>query len=122
MKAGAPLPWKTASILILGFLGLASASIYTNHFLVEFHKGGEADAQKLAAEYGFHGVRKVRSSLSFFLTKALPRSLFVHDDCRIPPGKVSQIHVHVFSSPSKIWGQEFSETLGVVIPMPHLGR
>lgn len=86
MKTGT-VPWcKTAGLFLLGFLRFASASqkaIYTNHFFVEFHKAGEAEAKQLAAEYGFNGVRKVRSPilLSFFLSLSLssPDHLVLHD-------------------------------------------
>uniref|UniRef100_G1K8P0 Neuroendocrine convertase 2 n=1 Tax=Anolis carolinensis TaxID=28377 RepID=G1K8P0_ANOCA len=62
MKAD-PVPrWKAGGLFLVGLLALASASdpaVYTNHFLVEFHHGGEAEAAQVAAAYGFHGVRKL---------------------------------------------------------------
>ncbi|XP_013913556.1 PREDICTED: neuroendocrine convertase 2 [Thamnophis sirtalis] len=62
MKTGTVPCCKTAGLFLLGFLRFASASqraIYTNHFFVEFHKAGEAEAKQLAAEYGFNGVKKL---------------------------------------------------------------
>lgn len=86
MKTGTVPCCKTAGLFLLGFLRFASASqkaIYTNHFFVEFHKAGEAEAKQLAAEYGFNGVRKVRSpfsSPSSFLSLSLsPDHLVMHD-------------------------------------------
>lgn len=109
MKADATLPWKTAGIFVLGFLRFASASepaVYTNHFLVEFHKGGEAEAKQLAAEYGFNGVRKVRSSLF----SQPSRLLIVHDGCRNPQAKLAG-SVHVSLGHRQGFRQEFWETL-----------
>ncbi|XP_048362398.1 neuroendocrine convertase 2 [Sphaerodactylus townsendi] len=62
MKADPVPSGKTAGLFFLGLLCLALASeraVYTNHFLVEIHKGAEAEAKQLAAEYGFSGVRKL---------------------------------------------------------------
>ncbi|KAJ8794434.1 hypothetical protein J1605_003201 [Eschrichtius robustus] len=36
----------------------AERPVFTNHFLVELHKGGEEEARQVAAEHGF-GVRKL---------------------------------------------------------------
>lgn len=65
MKGGRLTPWTVAGLFWLGLLLLASAEIavYTNHFWVELHRGGEPEAKQLAAEYGFSGVRKVRAAL-----------------------------------------------------------
>ncbi|KAJ1076540.1 hypothetical protein K5549_008239 [Capra hircus] len=36
----------------------AERPVFTNHFLVELHRGGEEEARQVAAEHGF-GVRKL---------------------------------------------------------------
>uniref|UniRef100_A0A674J745 Neuroendocrine convertase 2 n=1 Tax=Terrapene triunguis TaxID=2587831 RepID=A0A674J745_9SAUR len=61
MKGGCITPGTIAGLFCPGLLLLASAEIavYTNHFLVELHRGGEPEAKQLAAEYGFSGVRKL---------------------------------------------------------------
>uniref|UniRef100_A0A674JCD5 Neuroendocrine convertase 2 n=1 Tax=Terrapene triunguis TaxID=2587831 RepID=A0A674JCD5_9SAUR len=65
MKGGCITPGTIAGLFCPGLLLLASAEIavYTNHFLVELHRGGEPEAKQLAAEYGFSGVRKVRKAV-----------------------------------------------------------
>uniref|UniRef100_A0A8D0BCW7 Neuroendocrine convertase 2 n=1 Tax=Salvator merianae TaxID=96440 RepID=A0A8D0BCW7_SALMN len=87
MKAGAVPHWTAATLFLMGLLRFASASerpSYTNHFFVEFHKGGDADAKQLAAEYGFNGVRKlpfVEDGYHFFhtgLTKGRKRRSLHH--------------------------------------------
>lgn len=61
MPAGPPLlPAALLLLLLLLFLGApARGTVYTNHFLVELHGGGQAEAERVAAEHGFGGVRKV---------------------------------------------------------------
>lgn len=64
MPAGPPLlrgPFLLLFLLLfLLFLGApARGAVYTNHFLVELHGGGQAEAERVAAEHGFGGVRKV---------------------------------------------------------------
>ncbi|KAM6298424.1 neuroendocrine convertase 2 [Aegotheles albertisi] len=47
-------------LLLLLFLGApARGAVYTNHFLVELRGGGQAEAERVAAEHGFGGVRKL---------------------------------------------------------------
>ncbi|ELW69950.1 Neuroendocrine convertase 2 [Tupaia chinensis] len=59
MKGGCGSQWKVASGLLFCVMVFASAErpVFTNHFLVELHKGGEEEARQVAAEHGF-GVRK----------------------------------------------------------------
>lgn len=66
MKGGCVSQWKAASGLLFCVMVFASAErpVFTNHFLVELHKGGEEEARQVAAEHGF-GVRKVRPPLHF---------------------------------------------------------
>lgn len=66
MKGGCVSQWKVAAGLLFCVMVFASAKrpVFTNHFLVELHKGGEEEARQVAAEHGF-GVRKVRSPLHF---------------------------------------------------------
>uniref|UniRef100_A0A8B9ZFN4 Neuroendocrine convertase 2 n=1 Tax=Anas platyrhynchos TaxID=8839 RepID=A0A8B9ZFN4_ANAPL len=65
MPAGPPLLLLRGAFLLLLFLLLlflgspTRAAVYTNHFLVELHAGGQAEAERLAAEHGFGGVRKL---------------------------------------------------------------
>lgn len=60
MPAGPPLLPAALLVLLLLFLGApARGTVYTNHFLVELHGGGQAEAERVAAEHGFGGVRKV---------------------------------------------------------------
>uniref|UniRef100_A0A6I8PEE0 Neuroendocrine convertase 2 n=1 Tax=Ornithorhynchus anatinus TaxID=9258 RepID=A0A6I8PEE0_ORNAN len=65
MKGGCVKPRKTCGLLLLCALIFASAErpVFTNHFLIELHKGGEAEARRVAAEHGFSGVRKVKMAL-----------------------------------------------------------
>ncbi|XP_031360079.1 neuroendocrine convertase 2 [Lonchura striata] len=47
-------------LFLLHFLGApARGAVYTNHFLVELHDGGQAEAERVAAEHGFAGARKL---------------------------------------------------------------
>lgn len=61
MKGGRVSQWKAAAGLVACVLVFVSAErpVFTNHFLVELHKGGDEEARQVAAEHGF-GVRKVR--------------------------------------------------------------
>ncbi|KAF7477425.1 hypothetical protein GHT09_011501 [Marmota monax] len=61
MKGGCGSQWKAAAGLLFCVMVFASAEkpVFTNHFLVELHKGGEEEARQVAAEHGF-GVRKVK--------------------------------------------------------------
>ncbi|XP_054052233.1 neuroendocrine convertase 2 isoform X2 [Rissa tridactyla] len=69
MPAGPPLlrgPFLLLFLLLffLLFLGApALGAVYTNHFLVELHGGGQAEAERVAAEHGFGGVRKVKKAV-----------------------------------------------------------
>lgn len=79
MKGGCVFQWKAAAGLLFCVMVFASADrpVFTNHFLVELHKGGEEEARQVAAEHGF-GVRKVRPLLHFaccFKTGAALRNL-----------------------------------------------
>ncbi|KFO29032.1 Neuroendocrine convertase 2 [Fukomys damarensis] len=60
MKGGCGSQWQAAAGLLFCVMVSASAErpIFTNHFLVELHKGGEEEARQVAAEHGF-GVRKL---------------------------------------------------------------
>uniref|UniRef100_A0A8D0TPH4 Neuroendocrine convertase 2 n=1 Tax=Sus scrofa TaxID=9823 RepID=A0A8D0TPH4_PIG len=60
MKGGCVSQWKAAAGLLFCVTVFASAErpVFTNHFLVELHKGGEEEARQVAAEHGF-GVRKL---------------------------------------------------------------
>nr|XP_045050874.2 neuroendocrine convertase 2 isoform X2 [Desmodus rotundus] len=60
MKGGCVSQWKVAAGLLFCVMVFASAKrpVFTNHFLVELHKGGEEEARQVAAEHGF-GVRKL---------------------------------------------------------------
>ncbi|XP_012667860.1 neuroendocrine convertase 2 [Otolemur garnettii] len=60
MKGGCVSQWKAAAGLLFCAMVFASAErpVFTNHFLVELHKGGEEEARQVAAEHGF-GVRKL---------------------------------------------------------------
>ncbi|XP_029773457.1 neuroendocrine convertase 2 isoform X2 [Suricata suricatta] len=60
MKGGCVSQWKAAAGLLFCVMVFASAErpVFTNHFLVELHKGGEEEARQVAAEHGF-GVRKL---------------------------------------------------------------
>ncbi|XP_054985801.1 neuroendocrine convertase 2 isoform X2 [Sorex araneus] len=60
MKGGRVSQWKAAAGLLVCVMIFASAErpVFTNHFLVELHKGGEEEARQVAAEHGF-GVRKL---------------------------------------------------------------
>ncbi|XP_004686996.1 PREDICTED: neuroendocrine convertase 2 [Condylura cristata] len=51
---------KASAWLLFCVMVFASAerAVFTNHFLVELHKGGEEEARQVAAEHGF-GVRKL---------------------------------------------------------------
>lgn len=66
MKGGSFSQWKAAAGLLFCVMVFASAErpVFTNHFLVELHKGGEEEARQVAGEHGF-GVRKVRYPLHF---------------------------------------------------------
>lgn len=79
--------WKAAAGLLFCVMVFASAErpVFTNHFLVELHKGGEEEARQVAAEYGF-GVRKVRA-FAF-------RMLFLNGD------SPAQSHCRLASFPS----------------------
>ncbi|NWZ07850.1 NEC2 convertase, partial [Agelaius phoeniceus] len=62
MPPGPPL--LRGSLLLLLFLlhffgPPARGAVYSNHFLVELHDGGQAEAERVAAEHGFGGVRKL---------------------------------------------------------------
>ncbi|XP_031959513.1 neuroendocrine convertase 2 isoform X1 [Corvus cornix cornix] len=61
MPAGPPLLRGSLLLLfLLHFLGApARGAVYTNHFLVELYDGGQAEAERVAAEHGFGGVRKL---------------------------------------------------------------
>ncbi|XP_032910140.1 neuroendocrine convertase 2 [Catharus ustulatus] len=64
-------------LLLLHFLGApARGAVYTNHFLVELHGGGPAEAERVAAEHGFVGVRKLPflESGYFFYYNGLPKA------------------------------------------------
>ncbi|GAB0187720.1 neuroendocrine convertase 2 [Grus japonensis] len=71
MPAGPPLLRGALLLLLLLFLGApARGVVYTNHFLVELHGGGQAEAERVAAEHGFGGVRKKangKSDLSVYI-------------------------------------------------------
>ncbi|XP_063104726.1 neuroendocrine convertase 2 isoform X2 [Cavia porcellus] len=60
MKGGCGSQWPAAAGLLLCVMVSASSEgpVFTNHFLVELHKGGEDEARQVAAEHGF-GVRKL---------------------------------------------------------------
>ncbi|XP_011369584.1 neuroendocrine convertase 2 [Pteropus vampyrus] len=60
MKGGCFSRWKAAAGLLFCIMVFASAErpVFTNHFLVELHKGGEEEARQVAGEHGF-GVRKL---------------------------------------------------------------
>uniref|UniRef100_G1LFU2 Neuroendocrine convertase 2 n=1 Tax=Ailuropoda melanoleuca TaxID=9646 RepID=G1LFU2_AILME len=60
MKGGCISQCKAAAGLLFCVMVFASAErpVFTNHFLVELHKGGEEEARQVAAEHGF-GVRKL---------------------------------------------------------------
>uniref|UniRef100_A0A2K6JVH1 Neuroendocrine convertase 2 n=1 Tax=Rhinopithecus bieti TaxID=61621 RepID=A0A2K6JVH1_RHIBE len=60
MKGGCVSQWKAAAGFLFCVMVFASAErpVFTNHFLVELHKGGEDEARQVAAEHGF-GVRKL---------------------------------------------------------------
>uniref|UniRef100_A0A2I3RLF1 Neuroendocrine convertase 2 n=1 Tax=Pan troglodytes TaxID=9598 RepID=A0A2I3RLF1_PANTR len=60
MKGGCVFQWKAAAGFLFCVMVFASAErpVFTNHFLVELHKGGEDEARQVAAEHGF-GVRKL---------------------------------------------------------------
>ncbi|XP_073930381.1 neuroendocrine convertase 2 isoform X2 [Castor canadensis] len=60
MKGGCGSQWKAAAGLLFCVTVFASAErpVFTNHFLVELHKGGEEEARQVAAEHSF-GVRKL---------------------------------------------------------------
>uniref|UniRef100_A0A8I4A1Y4 Neuroendocrine convertase 2 n=1 Tax=Callithrix jacchus TaxID=9483 RepID=A0A8I4A1Y4_CALJA len=60
MKGGCVSQWKAAAGFLFCVMVFASAElpVFTNHFLVELHKGGEEEARQVAAEHGF-GVRKL---------------------------------------------------------------
>ncbi|ELK03947.1 Neuroendocrine convertase 2 [Pteropus alecto] len=64
MKGGCFSRWKAAAGLLFCIMVFASAErpVFTNHFLVELHKGGEEEARQVAGEHGF-GVRKVKMAL-----------------------------------------------------------
>uniref|UniRef100_A0A8C5MCN3 Neuroendocrine convertase 2 n=1 Tax=Leptobrachium leishanense TaxID=445787 RepID=A0A8C5MCN3_9ANUR len=56
----------TQWMMLLGLLLLstsisasAEGPVLTDHFLVDFHEGGEEEARQLAAEHGFSGARKL---------------------------------------------------------------
>lgn len=73
MPAGPPpLLLRGAFVLLLLVLLLLSlgaparAAVYTNQFLVELHSGDQAEAERVAADHGFGGVRKVRAALSLW--------------------------------------------------------
>ncbi|EHB18809.1 Neuroendocrine convertase 2 [Heterocephalus glaber] len=59
MKGACGSRWQAAAGLLFCVMVSASAErpIFTNHFLVELHKGGEEEARQVAGEHGF-GVRK----------------------------------------------------------------
>uniref|UniRef100_A0A674HQF0 Neuroendocrine convertase 2 n=1 Tax=Taeniopygia guttata TaxID=59729 RepID=A0A674HQF0_TAEGU len=63
MPPGPPLLRGSFLLLLLLLLFLlhfpARGAVYTNHFLVELHDGGQAEAERVAAEHGFAGVRKL---------------------------------------------------------------
>lgn len=63
MPPGPPLLRALLLLLLLLLLHFLSApargAVYINHFLVELHGGGQAEAERVAAEHGFVGVRKV---------------------------------------------------------------
>uniref|UniRef100_A0A5F9DRZ7 Neuroendocrine convertase 2 n=1 Tax=Oryctolagus cuniculus TaxID=9986 RepID=A0A5F9DRZ7_RABIT len=60
MQGGSISRWQAAAGLLLCATVFASSerAVFTNHFLVELHKGGEEEARQVAAEHGF-GVRKL---------------------------------------------------------------
>ena len=66
MRGGCISQGKAAAGLLFCVMVFASAErpVFTNHFLVELHRGGEEEARQVAAEHGF-GVRKVSISLGF---------------------------------------------------------
>ncbi|XP_071281342.1 neuroendocrine convertase 2 isoform X4 [Agelaius tricolor] len=61
MPPGPPLLRGSLLLLfLLHFFGPpARGAVYSNHFLVELHDGGQAEAERVAAEHGFGGVRKL---------------------------------------------------------------
>ncbi|KAF6284668.1 proprotein convertase subtilisin/kexin type 2 [Rhinolophus ferrumequinum] len=67
MKGGCVSQWKAASGLLFCVMVFACAErpVFTNHFLVELHKGGEEEARQVAAEHGF-GVRKLPFTESLY--------------------------------------------------------
>ncbi|KAF6088870.1 proprotein convertase subtilisin/kexin type 2 [Phyllostomus discolor] len=67
MKGGCVSQWKVAAGLLFCVMVFASAKrpVFTNHFLVELHKGGEEEARQVAAEHGF-GVRKIPFAEGFY--------------------------------------------------------
>lgn len=86
MPAGPPpLLLRGAFVLLLLVLLLLSlgaparAAVYTNQFLVELHSGDQAEAERVAADHGFGGVRKVRAALSLW-------------EAGMEPGCVLQLH------------------------------
>ncbi|XP_004635662.1 neuroendocrine convertase 2 [Octodon degus] len=60
MKRGCGSRWPAAAGLLFCVMVSASSErpVFTNHFLVELHKGGEEEARQVAVEHGF-GVRKL---------------------------------------------------------------
>ncbi|KAM5304496.1 neuroendocrine convertase 2 isoform 2-T2 [Glossophaga mutica] len=60
MKGGCVSQLKVAAGLLFCVMVFSSAKrpVFTNHFLVELHKGGEEEARQVAAAHGF-GVRKL---------------------------------------------------------------
>uniref|UniRef100_A0A4W2FBV4 Neuroendocrine convertase 2 n=1 Tax=Bos indicus x Bos taurus TaxID=30522 RepID=A0A4W2FBV4_BOBOX len=60
MRGGCISQGKAAAGLLFCVMVFASAErpVFTNHFLVELHRGGEEEARQVAAEHGF-GVRKL---------------------------------------------------------------
>ncbi|XP_018777490.2 neuroendocrine convertase 2 isoform X2 [Serinus canaria] len=65
MPPGPPLLRGPLPVLfLLHLLGPPGrGAVYSNHFLVELHDGGQAEAERVAEEHGFGGVRKVRKAV-----------------------------------------------------------
>ncbi|XP_050827935.1 neuroendocrine convertase 2 isoform X3 [Serinus canaria] len=61
MPPGPPLLRGPLPVLfLLHLLGPPGrGAVYSNHFLVELHDGGQAEAERVAEEHGFGGVRKL---------------------------------------------------------------
>ncbi|KAJ7398679.1 Neuroendocrine convertase 2 [Pitangus sulphuratus] len=81
MPAGPPLlraALLLTLVLLLLFLGAppARGAVFTNHFLVELRGGGRAEAERVAAEHGFGGVRKLPflESGYFFYHNGIPKA------------------------------------------------